>query len=62
MLPASSDQCQSLPECTAPAVSPGETENETEGDGTWRRATRGAGFFPADHTQTKFQMALIPEI
>lgn len=38
------------PECTAPAVSPGETENETEGDRTWRQATRRTGFFPpADH-------------
>ncbi len=39
MRSASPDQCQSLPECTAPAVSPGETENETEGDRTWRQAT-----------------------
>lgn len=34
MLSASPDQCQSLPECTAPVVSPGETENQTKGDKT----------------------------
>lgn len=56
MRSASSDQCQSLPECTAPALSPGETENETKGDRTWRQVTWKSRAFPCRRRRCNHQL------
>lgn len=60
MRSASSDQRQSLPECTAPAVSLGETESETEGDTTGRRVLKN-GVFPRRSYEDKSQNVFGPE-